>query len=1464
MNNSDMNRHARYEARQIVASYPVELDEEDLANLIAMSQSTQPNYRLPRLSTGPLARALKLPSIQPTLLDERIPSTYGAFMHRPYADIPYKLPPPLPPPRWINSISSLASDPPSGHLQPQASESQTPPHLSNRTELPHSEVFGDIYGRGLLAHPLPKQWDNPVSAPFPLPGHSHAQDCKSKLEQTRPLTGRSKRTEDGDDDASGEDPIPVRVSRIKARVTELINNIESSNGPQPSPKIPPLAITAAAPFTDSAYGSASVTTGGGIPKNDDVGTGQLPQRLTERADDDMATEYSENSSTASSKKQMYISELAHDLFIKVGPIDVEQISKAELSTTLPQLLQAFALKLGYQAPSQMHRDMMAFVHKYRSIKRILTLWDMMSCKFAQRTNTSQFLREITLAFIALCTSGNDDKEEERTDKTASMSLQERMDLWKKSDQTEQIQVEEDHENLELQEEVEEEEVNGEMEAWLAAYREFAPSTDAYSWLQIQLQREFNFTTGLSAIRAIRDRILSSMPYPTRVSKNVSARSYSARFELDWNPFEFFRTQAYSSPPDQVLSKVITITGMSCDAQAMTSAEYLNQTWPTTGNSMIQLLQEVLQGDQDHMQLRRRPYVSETYRGILPDGTTLNAWISDSQFIVQVMGAGASISETGEQLAWLGAALRASSRKQGLMYCTPVVNNIYKIRPTGQDLRLEVSQDSGLEVSQDVGLELLGDIVCEIGFIMEPVPSPRQFSNGHCWHNMFRNAILVRGYPIKSRTEQNTGLDIPLHLMAGLARAQRVDCFKDKVDIKGFSAMLIPTKKSPVRHVLGWCSEARFYAGSAQAHYNVTHSELPKVHAECALFGTIVSLGKMIMGGSSFELGIKDTPVHVTRNGYIPRLKWISSKFVLLWDQQDKRGWLVNGTSALLHIVRASLTYDSTDKFRSVFLFKDTDLKESPKPLTPDSAIHVLIHSRNLGLKLYAGDDDNIVFKDRVDQIYSLLEKMFDHQTDIARHGLGKLANQPRKFLEGWDFHDLATNRDPLYPRVATLETAGKGWVDLTRALNTVTLAGRGFGGLIQPMGSDHYRPWATLPKQRYLIAGCGSELEGIGQLTDKEQSYAAEDVAERDSGLDPSLSSSGSESRAPSFLTSTTSSSMTSMGDLAPPGLESRKYTRNQYTVGILCALPIELKAVRALFDVKHPSLPNSLSDDNQYALGHMAQHMVVAASLPAGEYGTNAAASAICDMMRSFTCLQFCLLVGIAGGVPSEENDIRLGDVVVSLPTKTFPGVIQYDLGKENEGSQFELTGVLQRPPRVLTNAISKLCSDPDSNANSLDPHLTKIIDCLPTYGSPGQELDVLFQTTCLRRTCTGNCTNTQQRLPRLTAEPKIHYGLVASGNRVVKNAVLRDQLEQDYGMLCFEMEAAGVMNRANCLVIRGICDYCDARKNKVWQNYAAATAAAYAKLLLGAVAVSDDISGKTERDNNEPMPKRRRVEVD
>ncbi|KAL4813666.1 hypothetical protein BDW67DRAFT_177652 [Aspergillus spinulosporus] len=121
--------------------------------------------------------------------------------------------------------------------------------------------------------------------------------------------------------------------------------------------------------------------------------------------------------------------------------------------------------------------------------------------------------------------------------------------------------------------------------------------------------------------------------------------------------------------------------------------------------------------------------------------------------------------------------------------------------------------------------------------------------------------------------------------------------------------------------------------------------------------------------------------------------------------------------------------------------------------------------------------------------------------------------------------------------------------------------------------------------------------------------------------------------------------------------------------------------------------------------------------------------------------------------------------------------------------------------------------------------------------------EDDQLFQADYGHSSPKGSCNNCNKRFvipgpQRGTKSPQIYYGPIASVARVVKDAELRDRLAAKLGNLCFEMEAAGLVNNFPCLIIRGISDYADSQKNNHWHRYAAATAAAYAKELLSVIA--------------------------
>jgi nucleoside phosphorylase len=218
--------------------------------------------------------------------------------------------------------------------------------------------------------------------------------------------------------------------------------------------------------------------------------------------------------------------------------------------------------------------------------------------------------------------------------------------------------------------------------------------------------------------------------------------------------------------------------------------------------------------------------------------------------------------------------------------------------------------------------------------------------------------------------------------------------------------------------------------------------------------------------------------------------------------------------------------------------------------------------------------------------------------------------------------------------------------------------------------------------------------------------------------------------------------------------------------------------------------------------------------------------------------------MVGVGGGVPSKSHDIRLGDVVVSKAGKKHGGLIQYDYGQAVEGGQFEQTGISNQPPQTLLTHISRLESEHiTGEENAIAKLVSTALEQNPSikgrFSAPEQHTDILFHSSYRHVNEKQDCESCDKeqiliRQPRDTRAPFIHYGLIASGNQVMKDSVTRDRLAQQYGILCFEMEAAGLANEIPTLVIRGICDYCDSHKHKDWQGYAALTAAAYARVLL------------------------------
>ncbi|KAE8371058.1 nucleoside phosphorylase domain-containing protein [Aspergillus bertholletiae] len=289
----------------------------------------------------------------------------------------------------------------------------------------------------------------------------------------------------------------------------------------------------------------------------------------------------------------------------------------------------------------------------------------------------------------------------------------------------------------------------------------------------------------------------------------------------------------------------------------------------------------------------------------------------------------------------------------------------------------------------------------------------------------------------------------------------------------------------------------------------------------------------------------------------------------------------------------------------------------------------------------------------------------------------------------------------------------------------------------------------------------------------------------------------------------------------------SLRLSAEDYTVAWFAPLHFEASAGILMLDEHHQSpLPNE-GQRLCYRFGRMGRTNVAIAFFPAGEIGIGVASYMASEIQRDLRNIKRGLLVGICAGIPRYGHDMRLGDVVVVTPADHNSGVYGYDMIKV-EPEQIIPKQWQNAPDRHIRSAINGLRASRETT--------TRFRSNLDRFRS----INVSQRPVPPANVLCGSFTQ-----PR---EPIIHYGSILSGNSVIKSAKRRDELAREYNAFAIEMEAAGMMNTLSVAVIRGISDWADGEKNDVWQEYAAATAAAVAKELLAFLDGSHSISHQSQ----------------
>lgn len=294
----------------------------------------------------------------------------------------------------------------------------------------------------------------------------------------------------------------------------------------------------------------------------------------------------------------------------------------------------------------------------------------------------------------------------------------------------------------------------------------------------------------------------------------------------------------------------------------------------------------------------------------------------------------------------------------------------------------------------------------------------------------------------------------------------------------------------------------------------------------------------------------------------------------------------------------------------------------------------------------------------------------------------------------------------------------------------------------------------------------------------------------------------------------------------------------HDYTIGCFCPRGVEFTCVKAMLDEIHPTK----HDKHSYTQGEICGHNIVIAILP--KAGASSVATVVTELLNDFPSIRFFLLIGIGGGVSCQKGiyGIRLGDVVVSKPAGSFDGAVEYNLGAFPTDPGLERKRLLGKHSLLLHSIVDNLTAHHLMKGSEISQHISAMLDKYPgmekEYCYPGIDMDELFEVG-YSHSGGPDCSNCDSRRVvkrdvRHSHAPTIHYGIFGVANAVAKDFWIQEELRQTLNLMRVEVEATGSLDTFPCLVIRGICDYADTHKNRKWQPYAAATAAAYMKELL------------------------------
>ncbi|KAH6977436.1 hypothetical protein BKA56DRAFT_69112 [Ilyonectria sp. MPI-CAGE-AT-0026] len=482
------------------------------------------------------------------------------------------------------------------------------------------------------------------------------------------------------------------------------------------------------PCTDSGYGS--------VPYPNNSANAQHPQIRHENIvdpddPDDNVTTYSAATTVTPHLAHQYISELSNDLHSRFREC-IDTKTWPTVFHMLPELIKAFAIKLGHESSSPLNRSIMYFLHKRH--------------------------REFADHVDLLVRGGDEDVAETPRHGAQGMSLLDKMSMW--NGRAEECDGIKDKETLfEGVKDVEDDDI---FQVGMSAYSEAILGSTAYHWFITAVRKEHLIDRGKAEARAVVEEIRATILCRLTtgsISKRRPAPSSGVAFRLQWKPLELRLEQERARlgvATEYPLFHAVSVTGPPGSFQSATIMNYMNQTWPSSGAGLLEVLQQVVNGSR-----------GIEYSVNLPDKSQVGARIRGDELFVTVLGPAHSIADCGEQLSWLAAAL-SPTRQDHLSHCTPWVD--------------ENPFDCYSSLVSSVGKFLTFDIE------IQENPEEPNLANTHCLTRLVGNSSSVVGFPTARRPDDYFGLEIDRDILASIVKmtqngfilltsGQRLEVFK---------------------------------------------------------------------------------------------------------------------------------------------------------------------------------------------------------------------------------------------------------------------------------------------------------------------------------------------------------------------------------------------------------------------------------------------------------------------------------------------------------------------------------------------------------------------------------------------------------------------------------------------------------------------------------------------------------------